>query len=186
MAIVAAAELADDVAEARLVCLARLLGEVAGERSVDLLIDVLASEPPGARVEAGEQLLGVALDSFEDLAAGVQRALDRLPPDSPALLELPYLLAETRHDRCGEPLAALLGHPAGDVAAAAIEGLVLVGDPAAIERLAELEEDARRCSVGADEGAPVDATVGEVARQAVELLTTLARTAPSPDGEREP
>jgi HEAT repeat protein len=180
-----AAKLEADDAEANLVCLARLLGERDGAPVVDALIDVLGSDLPGARIEAGEQLLGIAQDAYEDVAHAVGRALKRLPHHDPALTELPYLLAETRHDEAAEPLAAMLRHPHGDVVAAAIDALVTLGDPVAIGWLAPLEQDDRSCVLTTDDDEQVSATVGELARQAVELLSALGRPA-SPPTETEP
>ncbi len=67
---------------------------MAGPQVVDLLIDILASDDAEARRAAGEALSERAWDRFKDVALGIERALDRLPANSPALLELPYILAE--------------------------------------------------------------------------------------------
>jgi HEAT repeat protein len=181
-AITAAAAMEADDAEADLVCVARLLGERDGAAIIDALIDVLGSDLPGARVEAGEQLLGVAQDGFEDVVHAVERALKRLPHHDPALTELPYLLAETRQDGAVEPLAAMLEHPHGGVVAAAIDALVTLGDPAAIGWLTPLEQDDRSCVLATDDGEPLRATVGELARQAAELLLAVGRPELPPTG----
>ena len=84
----------EDEASLRLVRVAALLGEMQGPRVVDLLVDILGCDEPEARHAAGEALEGLAFDRFKEVALGVERALERLPEASPALSELPYLLAE--------------------------------------------------------------------------------------------
>lgn len=181
-AIAAARGLDGEAAEAQLVCVARLLGDQSSSAAADGLIEVLASPVVGARVEAGEQLLGLAEDDFPRLAAAIGRALESMPSGSPALVELAYLLAETQHDGAAELLATMLEHPDGDVVGAAIDALVAIGDPAVIDWVAPLEQDPRRCEVLGDGEESLEATVGDLARQARELLSGLG----SPETPREP
>ncbi|MBI4702909.1 MAG: hypothetical protein HY744_17465 [Deltaproteobacteria bacterium] len=164
----AAPGLGPEEAELRLVCVARLLGEFDGQDVVDLLIDVLGSDYPEARGEAGEQLRGLALERFEQVARGVERALERLPAGSPALVELPQVLLEIP-----EPGAALLvrrfvAHRDPDAVGSAIEALAELGDREAVALLEPLCEDGRVARVGDEELTEV--TVGELAREAIELL----------------
>ena len=84
----------EDEAALRLVRVAALLAELEGPKAVDLLIDILGCDEPEARHAAGEALEELAFDRFKEVALGVERALERLPGTSPALAELPYLLAE--------------------------------------------------------------------------------------------
>ena len=56
-------------------------------------------ESAEARAVAGEELENIAFERFKEVALGIERALARLPKDSPALTELPYLLAEVAEPR---------------------------------------------------------------------------------------
>lgn len=179
-ALAAVRTLDDDVAEAHLVCLARLLGERQSPAAVDRLLDVLGAEQAGARLEAGEQLLGLADERFELLAAAVERALARLPEQSPAAVELCYLLAESRQEGTAELVQSLLHHRRADVVAAAIDALLTIGDPAAITALRGLIDDPRPCAIVTSDDEPLEATVGELAQQAIELLSAVQKLAAEP------
>jgi len=165
----AVAESGDD-AGVRLVCLARLLGELDGAEIADLLIDVLGSEPPEARNEAGEQLQGLAFDRFKEVALATERALERLPAGSNALVELPYLLVEIPEQGVLSLLAMFLDHDDADAVASAIEALAEVGDASIVTKLSPLLDDARVTVLG-EEGEQQEATIGELASEAVELLS---------------
>ena len=108
------------------------------------------------------------------LMAGVsQRALKRLPTGSPALPELPYLLAELPEPGVMKLLGMFIAHRDPEAVAAAIEALVEIGDPAGARLLAALAGDERTVEL-ADEGEGDDAasevTIGELASEALELL----------------
>lgn len=169
-AVQAAADEDDDEANVRLVALARLLGELEGPDVADLLIDVLASEHPEARREAGEHLQGLAFDRFKEVALAVERALERLPGDSPALVELPFVLVDVPEGGVVKLLTMFLENDDADVVAAAIEGLAEVGDPAAIKPLSELERDDRVAALG-DEDAAAQVTISELAADAIAMLS---------------
>jgi HEAT repeat protein len=157
-----------DSAEAnlRLVRIAELLVDVPGNDAVDLLVDILGSTEAEARLSAGEALEERGYSRFKELALGIERALDRLPKDSVALQELPYLLAEIPEPSVTKLLARFLSLSSGETVSAAIEALVEVGDPAALKLLAPLEKDARTVDVASD----AKVTVGELAREAIDLL----------------
>ncbi|MCC6528223.1 MAG: hypothetical protein IT373_36590 [Polyangiaceae bacterium] len=159
-----------DEASLRLVCVARLLGEFEGPEVVDGLIDILASEHPDARSEAGEQLQGLAFDRFREVALGIERALGRLPQDSPALVELPYVLVEVPEGGVLKLLERFLALESADAVAAAIEACVEVGDPAAVRALRPLAEDERKTAIVDDEGVD-EVTIGDLAADAIELLS---------------
>ena len=169
-----AAEPKADEPELVLLCVARLLGELHGPEVVDSLIDILGCRHPLSKLEAGEQLQGLALEHFPDVAEGVERALQRLPADNSALVELPYLLVDTQHPDVTALRGKALGHSHADVVAAAIEALAAFGDPAAIELLEPLRRDSRRSTLGdEDEGERLEATVGELCEDAIELLSAV-------------
>jgi HEAT repeat protein len=161
----------EDEATLRLVRLASLLGELSGPKAVDALIDVLASEHPEARHAAGEELEQLAFERFKEVALGVERALKRLPVGSPALPEIPYLLAEVPEPGVTRLLGMFLDHKDPDAVAAAIEALVEIGDPAAAPLIEKLTEDTRTVEI-ADDGADAtsEVTLGELATEALDLL----------------
>jgi HEAT repeat protein len=161
----------EDEATLRLVRIASLLGELSGPKAVDALIDVLATDHPEARHAAGEELEQLAFERFKEVALGVERALARLPEGSPALPELPYILAEVPEPGVTKLLGMFLDHKDPDAAAAAIEALVEIGDPAAIPLIAKLAEDTRMVEIADDGGeATSEVTLGELASEALELL----------------
>jgi HEAT repeat protein len=157
-----------DSAEAnlKLVRIAELLADVPGEASVDLLVDILGSEEGEARLSAGEALEERGYSRYKELALAIERALDRLPKDSVALQELPYLLAELPEPSVTKLLGRFLALESADATCAAIEALVEVGDPAGAKLLAPLEKDTRTVDVAGE----TRITVGELAREAMDLL----------------
>lgn len=161
----------DDEAALRLVRIASLLGEHEGPRAIDALIDVLASEHPEARQAAGEEIESLAYDRFKEVAQGIERALKRLPVGSPALPELPYLIAEVPEPGVPKLLGQFLVHQDPDAVAAAIETLVEIGDPTHAPMIEPLLGDKRTVELADDGGdATSEVTIGELAEEALSLL----------------
>jgi hypothetical protein len=150
----------------RLVRIAELLADVPGEASADLLVDILGSDEGEARLSAGEALEERGYSRFKELALAVERAFDRLPKDSVALEELPYLLAEIPEPGVTKLLARFLSLTSAEAVSAAIEALVEVGDPSAVKLLEPIQKDARTVSVAGESSI----TIGELAREAIDLL----------------
>jgi HEAT repeat protein len=163
-------ELDEDESALRLVRLANLLGELQGPRVVDLLIDILGCDEPEARREAGEALSGLAFDRFKEVALGVERALQRMPAGSPALAELPYLLAEVPEPGVHKLLAGFLAHSDPDAAASAIEVLVEAGDPSVLPMLEPLSKDMRKVQLEDEGGTEGEATLAELVAEARSIL----------------
>lgn len=155
----------------RLVRIAELLGEVGGPVAIDRLIDLMNVEDPEPRVVAGEEIEELAYSRFKEVAQAVERALGRLDPKSPALMELPYLLAEIPEGGAILLLQRFLKLKAPEPVAAAIEALVEVGDPEAIAWIAPLENDKRVVSMSELE-ADTSITIGELAAEALSILET--------------
>jgi HEAT repeat protein len=164
-------ELDEDESSLRLVRMAAVLGEMQGPRVVDLLVDILGSDEPEARHAAGEALEGLAFDRFKEVALGVERALERLPDGSPALSELPYLLAQVPEPGVTKLLARFLAHKSPDAVASAIEALVEIGDPAALPLLDALADDKRKVQLEDEGGTEGEATLGELVAEARTLLS---------------
>jgi HEAT repeat protein len=163
-------EIDEDEASLRLGRVAALLGEMQGPRVVDLLVDILGCDEPEARHAAGEALEGLAFDRFKEVALGVERALERLPDGSPALAELPYLLAQVPEPGVAKLLARFLAHKDADAVAAAIEALVETGDPAALPLLDPLSSDARKVQLEDEGGTEGEATIAELVAEARTIL----------------
>ncbi|CAN5625238.1 hypothetical protein BH09MYX1_BH09MYX1_32870 [soil metagenome] len=169
-AIPAALDEDEDEANLRLVRAAELLADVDGARSVDLLIDVLGSDSPEARLAAGEALEERGYARFKELALGVERALDRLAAGGPALVELPYVLAEIPEPGVLKLLGRFLQNPEADVVASAIEALAQAADPDSVKLLKPLEADKRTVSMEDAEGDEATVTLGELAKEAIDLV----------------
>jgi HEAT repeat protein len=163
-------ELDEDESALRLVRLAELLGEMQGPKVVDLLVDILGCDEPEARHSAGQALGGLAFDRFKEVALGVERALERLPSGSPALAELPYLLAEVPEPGVLKLLARFLAHKDADAVASAIEALVEAGDPSVLPLLEPLAADPRKVQLEDDGGTEGEATIAELVAEARSIL----------------
>lgn len=161
----------------RMARIAALLGDLEGPEAVDLLIDVLDSESVEARVHAGEALEALAFDRFKEVALGIERAVDRLPKGSPALTELPFLLAEVGEPGCVRLLGRFLKHADAEAVAAAIEALAELGDPAAIPLLVPLEKDPRQVQLDEEDSEGERVGLGDLACEAREILEELAMNA---------
>lgn len=166
----AEAEADEDDRAMRLVSLAHLLAGVEGAKPVDLLVRILSSEDGDARFAAGSALEERAFDRFKEVALGVERALDTLANDSPALAELPFVLVDVPEPGVQKLLARFLAHPSPIAVAAGIEAIAELGDPAASKALAKLEGDERLVAVDDDDPEAAEVTIGELAREARELL----------------
>lgn len=165
----------EDESSLRLVRIAELLAEIDGARAVDLLVDVLGAESPEARLAAGEALEERGYARFKELALGVERALERLPAHSVALVELPYLLAEIPEPGVLKLLGRFLKNEEPDVVASAIEALAQTADPDAIPLLTPVVKDKRVVSMEDGEGDEATVTLGELAQEAVDLLQSASR-----------
>lgn len=159
----------EDMAEAsmRLERLADLCAQVPGPKMADALIRILDHDSPQARVQAAEALRDVGYDRYAELARAIERVLDR-KHDGQAMLELPWVLAEIGEPSALPLIKRFLGHEEGEVVASAIEAIMSLGDPAAIELLQPLTDDAREVELDDMEGE--SATIGDLALEAIAAL----------------
>jgi HEAT repeat protein len=164
------AEKKEDEQSLKLARLAGVLGEMTGDRIVDLLIDILGAASGEARYTAGEALTELAFDRFKEVALGIERALDRLPQGSPALGELPFVLLEVPEPGVTKLLEKFLASKDPDAVAAAIEASAELGDPALAKTLDKLRDDKRAVEMEDDEGEVERVTIGKLAAEAHELL----------------
>jgi HEAT repeat protein len=155
--------------------IAQILGQLPGPGAIDLLIDILGSEEALVRHAAGLVLEEVAYERFKEVAVGIERALERLPPDHLALRELPYLLVEIPEPGVLKLVHRFFDHLNEEVVASAIEASVEIGDPASIQKLSRLEKDTRIVELDEDEedGPAQSVTIGELAKEARLTLETL-------------
>ena len=168
--------LKDDAERAlRLTRIAGVLGDLQGAAAVDLLIDILACDEAEARHAAGEALEGLAYDRFKEVALGVERAHHPRPSGSPALSELPYMLAEIPEPGALKLLGQFLQHADAEAVAAAIEALAELGDPSAAPMLTPLLSDKRVAQLEDDGGEEGKVTIGELATEARSLLAEVER-----------
>jgi HEAT repeat protein len=163
-------QLDEDESSLRLVRIAAILAEMQGGRVVDLLIDILGCDEPEARHAAGEALGGLALHRLQEVTLGVERALDRLPEGSPALSELPYLLAELPEPGAMTLLSRFLANRDPDAVAAAVEALVEAGDATVLPLLDPLASDTRKVQLEDETGIRGEATIAELVAEARALL----------------
>jgi HEAT repeat protein len=161
---------------ARLESVAKILGGIGGPGAVDALIDILGSEEHEVRHAAGVVLEELSFERFKEVALGVERALAKLPPDHLALSELPYILIEVPEPGVVKLIHRFLEHPNEEVAAAAIEACVELGDPSSVAKLARLERDTRLVELDegeSDRNSDASVTIGELAKEARLLLQSL-------------
>ncbi|MEO7092458.1 MAG: HEAT repeat domain-containing protein [Polyangiales bacterium] len=169
-----------------LVPLAEVLGELEGPEVCDLLIDVLSSEEPEVRLVAGRALQDLAYDRFKEVAEATERAITRLPTDSQALRELPFVIAEVGEPGAAKILRGYLGHKDPEIVASAIEALAASGDPAGAAELRKLSRDPRTVQIE-DEGAEGQVSIGALAQEALSILEgtpSPAQQAPPPPQSR--
>jgi len=160
----------------RLDSIAKILAEIGNAGAVDTLIDILGSEEPEARHAAGVALEDLAFERFKEVALGVERALEKLPPHHLALSELPYILIEIPEPGVVKLVHRFLDHTNEEVAASAIEACVELGDPSSIAKLSRLERDTRLVELDdgeTDRNSDASVTIGELAKEARLLLQSL-------------
>ncbi len=162
-----------------LVPLAEVLGELEGPEVCDLLIDLLGSEEAEVRFTAGRALQDLAFDRFKEVAEATERAIKRLPATSPALRELPYVVAEVGEPGVPKILRGWLTHAEAEVVAAGIEALAALGDPAAIPELRKLLRDPRTAQIDEDE-AETQASIGTLSQEAIAMIEEASGVAQPP------
>lgn len=161
----------EDVAP-RLVRIASVLADLEGPAVVDLLVDIANGPSAEARVVAAEALVELGFDRFKEVAQGIERAFERLPAGSPALTELPFVVAEIGEPGGVRVISKLLAHEDAEAVACAIEALSEMGDPSAASALAKLERDTRMVEI--EEGGE-RVSIGDLALEARTMLDELAR-----------
>ncbi|MCB9667807.1 MAG: HEAT repeat domain-containing protein [Myxococcales bacterium] len=153
-----------------------LSAQVPGPKMIDNLIRILNSDDAAARFHAGEALLDVGYERYAEVARGIERALDE-KRRGPCMSELPFIIAEI-----GEPsslmlISRFLKLEDPDVVAAAIEALVVVGNPDIEPVLQPLLNDPRSVTMH-DEDEELTVSLGELAKDAIAVLCRDDASAP--------
>ena len=152
----------------RLERLADLCAQVPGPQMTDALIDILDDPEPRVRVAAGEALTDVGYERYAEVARGVERALDADKAGS-AMAELPWILAEIGEPSALPLIRRFLQHTDPNVIATAIEALVHLGDPDAVQDLQGFLGDERNATID-DFESETRTTLGELAQEALTML----------------
>jgi HEAT repeat protein len=166
-----------------LVPLAEVLGELDGPDVCDLLIAMLGAEEPEVRFIAGRGLQDLAFDRFKEVAEATERAVTRLPANSQALRELPYVIAEVAEPGAPRILRGYLQHAEPEIVASAIEALASIGDPAAVPELRKLTRDPRTVQID-DEHGEAQASIGALAQEAISMIEGGGELEPPPPPPR--
>lgn len=173
-------------AAAALVPIAEVLGELDGPEVADLLVDLIGSEEAEVRLAAGSALQDLAFDRFREVAEAIERAASRLDGDSPALRELPFVIAEVGEPGGPRVLKGYLAHKEAEVVAAAIEALAMLGDPAGLPELRKLVRDPRTVQLE-EEGFPEgQSSLGALAQEAIEMIEDSMPAPPPPPRNERP
>jgi HEAT repeat protein len=85
--------------------------------------------------------------------------------------EIPFILTEIDDPEARSVIELFLRHRDAEVIAAAIEALADLEDPLALDALAELADDERKVKVDEAIAADEEWTIGQLARDAIEMLT---------------
>ncbi|MDP3274440.1 MAG: hypothetical protein Q8Q09_04545 [Deltaproteobacteria bacterium] len=159
-----------------LILMTDVLVEVQSPVAAKLLLRVLGHTDPGIRVSAGEALVELLAENWNDGAKAIESYIATDGASLDALRELPFVLAEVAEPAGAELIAKLLAHKDADVAASAIEALVELGNDEHMDAMRALVSDKRELSVEEDDDSGVaGGTLGELANDALEVLSTLAR-----------
>ncbi len=120
------------------------------------------------RLLCGDAILHLAEEGIEFIMPVVE---DALAKGGLLAAEMPFLLTDVDHAEVPRVLERFLEHDSNDVAAAAIEALAEYGDPSCLPALEKLKDDARTVSVEEDGSKMAEWTVGQLAKDAIEMLT---------------
>jgi len=160
-------------AAGRLVRLADLCAQACAPATLDALVRILDHQDPQVRVAAGEALVDIGIDRFQDVKGAVERAIaDRSL--GPALEELPFVLAELGDPPSVALVARFLELESPQAVAAGIEALAAIGDPAAIAHLRKLSQDAREVTIEEEGVGELRMTIGELSQDAIAELAAEA------------
>ncbi|MCP4677279.1 MAG: hypothetical protein GY854_17545 [Deltaproteobacteria bacterium] len=120
------------------------------------------------RLLCGDAILHLAEEGIELIMPVVE---DALANGGILAEEMPFLLTDVDHPDVPRVLERFLEQDSNDIVAAAIEALAEYGDPSCLAALEKLKDDARTVSVEEDGSKMADWTIGQLAKDAVEMLT---------------
>jgi HEAT repeat protein len=163
---VAEAERLDNPADAcmRLERLADLCAQAPGAETMDALVRMLDHDDAAVRVQACEALVDAGCERPGQFAAAVRRALGRGAP-TPALEQLPWIIAEIGEPDAEQLIKPFLGFESAEIAGAAVEALISLATPEAFAAIEPLKDDRRTIELdddGCEHGPTI--TIGQLVR----------------------
>ena len=157
----------DDEVPITLVRCAEMLVGVMTENVVKTLTAGLAHGNPTVRLLSGDAITHIAEENLELLKPAIDEVLKE---GSGAAEEMPFILSEIDDPEVFGLLERFLAHESGEVVASAIEALIEIGDPQAIDAIQQLTSDTREVTVDDELGGGEKTTVGQLAKDALEIL----------------
>lgn len=154
--------------------LADLSAQIPGPEMIENLVAILDSEDATSRLNAGEALLDLAYERYAEFARTVKRLVEQAH-QGPSMSELPFIVAEVAEPSAVSLISAFLQLNDADAVAAAIEALVVVGDPSAQSLLKPLLNDSRTVTLH-DEQETLTVSLADLAAEAMGALSTQSST----------
>ncbi len=151
-----------------LVRVAEMLLSLGSDNATRLLSDGLAHPNPDARLLSGDALLHLAEEGLELIMPAVEAALE---DGGLRAEEMAFMLSDVDHPEVPRVLERFLKLDRADVVAAAIEALAEIGDPSSVPALETLGDDPRKIAVEEDGAKRAEWTIGQLVKDAVEMLT---------------
>jgi len=151
----------------RLQTLARLCTQTPRRELVDALINALDVADSVTRSAIGDALVHIGFDRPADVGRAVDDALDRGRTGA-GMADLAWVVGEIGEPSALKQLRRFLESTDSEVVASAVDALVALGDPAAIEALESLLADERRISTEVHPAAEV--TLAVLAADAIHEL----------------
>lgn len=161
----------EEEAAMRLERIAKVLGQLEGPQVVDMLIDVLNCDFGRTRDIAEDELTALAFDRFKEVAQGIERALERLATGSPALAQLPWVLAPIPEPAVKKLMGRFLDHEDPYAVGGAIQAIVDLGDDSYLPAVERLAGDMRTLEYAEDEDdEPTEVTIADLVDDALDIL----------------
>lgn len=156
-----------DPVEVGAIRVAEMLLARGTEGAVRWLGNGLGHSNPDIRLLSGDALLHLAGDGLDRIMPAVEDALEK---GGLRAEEMPFLLTDVDNPDVPRLLERFLDMESADVVASAIEALAEYGDGSCIPSLKRLVEDKRSISVEDNDVEKDDYTIGQLAKDAIDML----------------
>jgi len=144
--------------------LADLCAQAPGSETLDALVRMLDHDYPSVHIQACEALVDVGCDRPRLFAAAVKRALKRKRP-SPALEQLPWIIAEIGEPDAEQLIKPFLDYQSPAIAGAAVEALISLATPEALAAIEPFKDDGRLIELDDEDcGHEATITIGQLVR----------------------